>query len=154
MIRRGEDQFCWSVLPPFGGLLVIQYMYAVAAQASTLGVCQPHSAIRQSRKKMIILQKGNRRAQETPDISPRGEPGIPPGVLTPQSPCTVERAVGVGTLYQDTIYASAATTKGGTARCRRAGGVITPRRVGSASWVRGTSTLPSRGWGTVAITKV
>ena len=60
---------------------------------------------------MIILQKGNHRAHREPgDISPRGEPWPPPSVLTPQSPCTVERAVGVGTLYRDTIYASAATT--------------------------------------------
>ena len=106
-------------------------------------------------KEMIILQKETTEHREPGTSAPQGdEPGSPPSVLTPQSPCTIERAVGVGTLYQDTIYASAATTKGGTARCRRAGGVITPRRVGSASWVRGTSTLPSRGWGTVAITKV
>ena len=39
--------------------------------------------------------------------------------------------------------------RGVTALLHRAGGVITPRRVGSASWVRGTSTLPSRAWGTV-----
>ena len=66
-----------------------------------------------------------------------------------QSPCTATRAVGVGTLYQDTIYAAAARQMGVTAFLHRAGGVITPRRVGSASWVRGTSTLPSRAWGTI-----
>ena len=91
---------------------------------------------------MIILQKETTEHRKPWTSAPRGEPGPPPSVLTPQSPCTIERAVGVGTLYRDTIYASAASTRGGTARCRRAGGVITPRRVGSASWVRGTSTLP------------
>ena len=70
--------------------------------------------------------KGNHRAQGTPDISPRGEPGPPPGVLTPQSPCTIERAVGVGTLYQDTIYASAATTNVTTPFCTGRGGSSIP----------------------------
>ena len=99
---------------------------------------------------MIILQKETTEHREPGTSAPQGEPGPPPSVLTPQSPCTVERAVGVGTLYQDTIYASAATTN---ESCRSShqmmySPVCTPwgghhsRRVGSASWVRGTSTLP------------
>eukprot|EP00966_Prymnesium_polylepis_P262280 6058363-Prymnesium_polylepis.2 len=79
----------------------------------------------------------NRRAQGTVDISPRGEPGPPPSVLTPQSPCTVERAVGVGTLYQDTIYASAATTN---VSCRSS-----HRMMYSPVHTVGGSSLPS-GW--------
>ena len=67
-----------------------------------------HTHVQQ--KKMIILQKETTEHRKLRTSAPQGEPGIPPGVLTPQSPCTVERAVGVGTLYQDTIYASAATT--------------------------------------------
>ena len=75
---------------------------------------------------MIILQEETAEHREPWTSAPRGEPGIPPSVLTPQSPCTVERAVGVGTLYQDTIYASAATTNVTNALLHRAGGVINP----------------------------
>ena len=52
-----------------------------------------------AQKKMIILQKETTEHRKPGDISPRGEPWPPPSVLTPQSPCTIERAVGVGTLY-------------------------------------------------------
>ena len=62
---------------------------------------------RHMQKKMIILHKGPAEHRDPGTSAPRGEPRTPPNVLTPQSPCTVERAVGVGTLYQDTIYASA-----------------------------------------------
>jgi hypothetical protein len=65
-------------------------------------------------KKNDNFTKGTRRAQGTKDITPSRGARPPPSVLTPQSPtpCTVERAVGVGTLYQDTIYAATAETKG------------------------------------------
>ena len=71
---------------------------------------------------MIILQKETTEHRKPGTSAPQGEPGIPPSVLTPQSPCTIERAVGVGTLYQDTIYASAAPTKGGYRPSAQGGG--------------------------------
>ena len=84
------------------------------------------------KKKMIILHKGPAEHRDPGTSSPQGEPGTPPSVLTPQSPCTVERAVGVGALYQDTIYAAAVGTN-----------VTTPFCTG-----RGGSSLPS-GWGRI-----
>ena len=51
------------------------------------------------KKKMIILQKEPAEHRDPGTSSPQGEPGTPPNVLTPHSPCTVERAVGVGELY-------------------------------------------------------
>ena len=77
-------------------------------------------------KKMIILHKGPAEHRDAWTSAPRGEPGTPPSVLTPQSPCTIERAVSVGTLYQDTIYASAARTNVTPALLHRTGGVIHP----------------------------
>ena len=56
---------------------------------------------------MIILQREPAEHRDPGTSAPQGEPGTPPSVLTPQSPCTATRAVGVGTLYQDTIYAAA-----------------------------------------------
>ena len=61
-----------------------------------------------AQKKMIILQKETEEHRDAWTSAPQGEPGTPPSVLTPQSPCTEERAGGVGTLYRDTIYAAAA----------------------------------------------
>ena len=52
--------------------------------------------------------------------------GTPPGVLTPQSPCTATRAVGVGTLYRDTIYAATAETNVTTPFCTGRGGSSLP----------------------------
>ena len=83
---------------------------------------------------------GNHRAQETPNILPSGGAGPPPSVLTPQSPCTIERAVGVGTLYQDTIYASAATTNVTTPFCTGRGGSSIPSGRGRVL-VRGAPAL-------------
>ena len=60
---------------------------------------------------MIILHKGTEEHREPWTSSPQGEPGPPPTVLMPQSPCTATRAVGVGTLWRDTIYAATAETK-------------------------------------------
>ena len=60
---------------------------------------------------MIILHKGTEEHRDAGTSAPQGEPGTPPSVLTPQSPCTATRAVGVGTLYRDTIYAATAKTK-------------------------------------------
>ena len=88
---------------------------------------------------MIILQKETTEHREPGTSAPQGEPGIPPSVLTPQSPCTVERAVGVGTLYQDTIYASAATTNA-SCTCRSS-----HRMMYSPVHTVGGSSLPS-GW--------
>ena len=79
-----------------------------------------------TKKKMIILQKETTEHRKPGTSAPQGEPGPPPSVLTPQSPCTVERAVGVGTLYQDTIYASAATTNVTTPFCTGRGGSSIP----------------------------
>ena len=70
----------------------------------------PTTSPLEHKKKMIILHKGPAEHRDAWTSAPRGEPGTPPSVLTPQSPCTIERAVSVGTLYRDTIYASAATT--------------------------------------------
>ena len=81
---------------------------------------------------MIILHKGPAEHRDAWTSAPRGEPGTPPSVLTPQSPCTIERAVSVGTLYRDTIYAAAVGTN-----------VTTPFCTG-----RGGSSLPS-GWGRI-----
>ena len=92
------------------------------------------------KKKMIILQKETTEHREPGDISPRGEPWPPPSVLTPQSPCTIERAVGVGTLYQDTIYASAATTNVTTPFCTGRGGSSIPSGRGRVL-VRGAPAL-------------
>ena len=89
---------------------------------------------------MIILQKETTAHRKPGDISPRGEPWPPPSVLTPQSPCTVERAVGVGTLYQDTIYASAATTNVTTPFCTGRGGSSIPPGRGRVL-VRGATAL-------------
>jgi len=75
------------------------------------------------KKKMIILQKETEEHRDAWTSAPQGEPGTPPGVLTPQSPCTATRAVGVGTLYRDTIYAATAETNVTHALLR---GVITP----------------------------
>ena len=84
------------------------------------------------RKKMIILQKETEEHRDAWTSAPQGEPGTPPSVLTPHSPSTIKRAAGVGTLYWDTIYASAAETY-----------VTTPFCTG-----RGGSSLPP-GWGRV-----
>ena len=73
--------------------------------------------------KTIILQFETAEHRIPGTSSPQGEPGNPPSVLTPQSPCTTTRAVGVGTLYRDTIYAAAAETNVTHALLR---GVITP----------------------------
>ena len=72
---------------------------------------------------MIILQKETEEHRTAGTSSPQGEPNGPPTVLTPQSPCTATRAVGVGTLYRDTIYAATAETNVTHALLR---GVITP----------------------------
>ena len=77
-------------------------------------------------QKMIILQFETAEHREPGTSAPQGEPGPPPSVLTPQSPCTTTRAVGVGTLYQDTIYAAAARTNVTPALLHRTGGVINP----------------------------
>ena len=84
------------------------------------------------KKKMIILQKETEEHRDAWTSAPQGEPGTPPSVLTPHSPSTIKRAAGVGTLYWDTIYASAAETY-----------VTTPFCTG-----RGGSSLPP-GWGRV-----
>ena len=81
---------------------------------------------------MIILQKETEEHRDAWTSAPQGEPGTPPSVLTPHSPSTIKRAAGVGTLYWDTIYASAAETY-----------VTTPFCTG-----RGGSSLPP-GWGRV-----
>ena len=62
---------------------------------------------------MIILQKETTEHREPWTSTPQGEPGPPPSVLTPQSSpaCTATRAVGVGTLYRDTIFAATAETE-------------------------------------------
>ena len=79
------------------------------------------------KKKMIILHKGTEEHRTAGTSAPQGEPGVPPSVLTPQSPCTATRAVGVGTLYRDTIYAATAMDKCNHALLHVAGwGVITP----------------------------
>ena len=77
---------------------------------------------------MIILQKETTEHREPGTSAPQGEPGSPPSVLTPQSPCTIERAVGVGTLYQDTIYGLCFSShdKCNHALLHRAGGAINP----------------------------
>ena len=77
-------------------------------------------------KKMIILHKGPAEHRDAWTSAPRGEPGTPPSVLTPQSPCTIERAVSVGTLYQDTIYAAAVGTNVTTPFCTGRGGSSIP----------------------------
>jgi hypothetical protein len=99
----------------------------------------------EERKKMIILQVETTEHRELRTSAPQGEPGSPPSVLTPQSPCTTctTRAVGVGTLYQDTIYAAAARTKD---KCNarpsaQDGGGHQSRRAGGASLCRGTPAL-------------
>ena len=86
---------------------------------------------------MIILQKETTEHREPGTSAPQGEPGSPPSVLTPQSPCTATRAVGVGTLERDTIYASAATTN---ESCRSS-----HRMMYSPVHTVGGSSLPS-GW--------
>ena len=86
-----------------------------------------HIDIQFVKKKMIILHKGTAKHRTDRTSSPQGEPDGPPSVLTPQSPCTTERAVGVGTLYRDTIYAATAMDKCNHALLHVAGwGVITP----------------------------
>ena len=76
---------------------------------------------------MKILHKGTEEHRTAGTSAPQGEPGVPPSVLTPQSPCTATRAVGVGTLYRDTIYAATAMDKCNHALLHVAGwGVITP----------------------------
>ena len=79
-----------------------------------------------TKKKMIILHKGPAEHRDPGTSSPQGEPGTPPSVLTPQSPCTVERAVGVGALYRDTIYAAASGTNVTTPFCTGRGGSSLP----------------------------
>ena len=64
--------------------------------ARNLRVWSSHLPINQ--KKMIILHKGTAEHRTAGTSAPQGEPGVPPTVLTPQSPCTATRAVGVGTL--------------------------------------------------------
>ena len=86
---------------------------------------------------MIILHKGTEEHRTAGTSAPQGEPGVPPSVLTPQSPCTATRAVGVGTLERDTIYASAATTN---ESCRSS-----HRMMYSPVHTVGGSSLPS-GW--------
>ena len=76
---------------------------------------------------MIILQKETAEHRTDETSSPQGEPDVPPTVLMPQSPCTATRAVGVGTLGRDTIYAATATTNVTTPFCTLdVGGVINP----------------------------
>ena len=75
---------------------------------------------------MIILHKGPAEHRDAWTSAPRGEPGTPPSVLTPQSPCTIERAVSVGTLYRDTIYAAAVGTNVTTPFCTGRGGSSLP----------------------------
>ena len=75
---------------------------------------------------MIILQKETEEHRDAWTSAPQGEPGTPPGVLTPQSPCTATRAVGVGTLYRDTIYAATAETNVTTPFCTGRGGSSIP----------------------------
>ena len=87
-----------------------------------------------SEKKMIILHKGTEEHRTAGTSAPQGEPCVPPSVLTPQSPCTATRAVGVGTLYRDTIYAATAMDKCNNALLHRAGGVITPAGPGAHPW--------------------
>ena len=83
--------------------------------------------MRTTQRKNDNFTKGNHSEHRKPwTSSPQGEPGSPPGVLTPQSSCTTTRAVGVGTLYQDTIYAAAARTNVTPALLHRTGGVINP----------------------------
>ena len=89
------------------------------------------------KKKMIILHKGTEEHRTDRTSSPQGEPDGPPTVLTPQSPCTATRAVGVGTLERDTIYASAAKTN---ESCRSS-----HRMMYSPARTVGGSSLPS-GW--------
>ena len=80
-----------------------------------------------NQKKMIILHMGTEEHRDPGTSAPQGEPWTPPSVLTPQSPCTATRAVGVGTLYRDTIYAATAMDKCNHALLHVAGwGVITP----------------------------
>ena len=83
---------------------------------------------------MIILHKGTAEHRTAWTSTPQGEPGVPPTVLTPHPPCTAERAVGVGTLERDTIYAAAAETNVTNALLHRAGGVITPAGLGAHPW--------------------
>jgi len=83
---------------------------------------------------MIILHKGTEEHRTAGTSAPQGEPGVPPSVLTPQSPCTATRAVGVGTLYRDTIYAATAMDKCNHALLHRAGGFITPAGLGAHPW--------------------
>ena len=75
---------------------------------------------------MIILHKGTEEHRDAWISPTRGEARTPPSVLTPQSPCTVERAVGVGALYQDTIYAAASGTNVTTPFCTGRGGSSLP----------------------------
>ena len=75
---------------------------------------------------MIILHKGTEEHRTAGTSAPQGEPGVPPTVLTPHSPCTAERAVGVGTLERDTIYAAAAETNVTTPFCTGRGGSSLP----------------------------
>ena len=83
------------------------------------------SAPLKNKKKMIILQKETEEHRDAWTSAPQGEPGTPPTVLTPHSPSTIKRAAGVGTLYWDTIYASAAETYVTTPFC---GGSSLPSR--------------------------
>jgi hypothetical protein len=77
---------------------------------------------------MIILQSATEEHRTAWTSSPQGEPYGPPSVLTPQSPCTATRAVGVGTLYWDTIYAATAeTNEGQSQRASASARAIPPR---------------------------
>ena len=66
-------------------------MMATAAAAEA-------TATAAQQKKMIILHKGTEEHRTAWTSSTQGEPYVPPTVLTPQSPCTATRAVGVGAL--------------------------------------------------------
>ena len=77
----------------------------------TLNFMKSNSGATHRKKKMIILHKGTEEHRDAGTSAPQGEPGTPPSVFTPQSPCTATRAVGVGTLYRDTIYAATAIDK-------------------------------------------
>ena len=68
---------------------------------------QAHQGSRQLKKDDNFTNGEPAEHREPWTSAPQGEPRPPPSVLTPQSPCTATRAVGVGTLYWDTIYAAA-----------------------------------------------
>ena len=91
-------------------------------------------------KKRIILHMGTEEHRDPGTSSPQGEPETPPSVLTPQSPCTATRAVGVGTLYRDTIYAATAKTKL-TQQFVSPGDTTLKER--PSAWAKGGSSLPS-----------